>query len=113
MDLPLVVSMFSTGVAAVAVWFAVAALNARPPSPRRVQEIEYEQAEIVNEIVKLKARMTKLVAREGMARAREAKAEQQAVPDAFDLSQQPGETPDQWKARVRKNLATRSATNGR
>lgn len=111
---------FSTGALILAYAFAKRVALYTEPA-RKVVELELELADLSHAHEQLKLSHKRLNARVGMAAARKKAAE---MPDDDDDDTQqpsrsdastamlPGETPQQWKARMREALAKRRLLGG-
>lgn len=113
---------FSTVLSTLALWVSLAKLAVRWPR-RRFDELELEVGDIAHQVNSLAASHKRLNSRVGMREARAKAADERADEGAGERAgggngigtamtrQRPGETPEEWKARMRLMLKT-GALNG-
>lgn len=114
----ILLTVLSTVLSTGACVIAYRALRTRRFPLRKLHDLELECSELRHEVDSLTDKFKRLNARTNMRAAREALASQKAEekPEAdhshVSLSQQPGETSTEWKARVRRQMAAARVTNG-
>lgn len=109
----MLLALLSTVLSTVALAVAIVALYTRQKPSRRLSEITLDLSENIDEIERLKQRFARLQARVSMRAAREKKDDAQPeLVEKVDESQQAGETADEWKRRMRAQIA-RGRLSGR
>ena len=99
-------TVLSTTLSTIAVVFAWLALRVKRIAPRTLHDVRLDMAELAADVDSLKVRMKRLVARVSMQKAREKLPENdENGAGSVAIEQQTGETPDQWKQRMRRQMA--------
>jgi len=107
----LAVTLF-TGLSTVFAGWSVAlcrkCLAERRFPVRRLNELEVAVADLVDRQERTHQFVKKVNAREAMRTAREKRHEDKPEGNGVDFDQHRDETPEQWKARMRRELAART-----
>lgn len=100
----------STVLAMLALGVSYRALKVRQAPRSAITELDMESAQLRLEVDSLRRSFKRLNARVGMREAREKRDDDthaEPAPSADEWAQRPGETPDDWKRRLRRGPLAR------